>query len=171
LGAQVDLFGALAGVLVDGRLGVEQVGAERPAVHEKLNDALRTRRKVRTRPVGAGPGGGGPRRKQVCQAEGAETAPEGLDHLPAGKQRRWEVIGHRSSLGGFDFQYTITPQVVHALSATSRDRRNCASLLLPSPPLRGRGVRREGVVSPHPHVPLSPESGGLSFGRVTVNSA
>ena len=40
--------GPLAGVLVDGRLGVEKVGAEGAAVHEQVDDALGTGTDVRS---------------------------------------------------------------------------------------------------------------------------
>ena len=63
--------GPLAGELVDGRLGVEQVAAERAAVHEQLDDALGPRREVR-----AAAGGGGVAGEQAGQAERAEAAAE-----------------------------------------------------------------------------------------------
>jgi hypothetical protein len=49
LGAKLHLRRALAGVLVQGGLRIERVGLERPTVHEKLNDTLGPRRKMRLR--------------------------------------------------------------------------------------------------------------------------
>jgi hypothetical protein len=47
LGAKLHFGGPLARVLVQLRLGIEQVGLERAAVHEKLDHALGARGKMR----------------------------------------------------------------------------------------------------------------------------
>ena len=78
LGAEVDLLGPLAGELVDGRLRVQEVRAERASVHEQMNDPLRLRLEVR-----AARGRGCDRCEEGREAERAHPATELLEHLAA----------------------------------------------------------------------------------------
>src|SRR5262249_38334564 len=70
---QGDGLGALAGVLVDGGLGVEQVGAEGAAIHEQLDDAAGARSVVWLLGLGLA--------EQRGEGDAAEAAPQRADHL------------------------------------------------------------------------------------------
>src|SRR5262249_43498373 len=82
LGSELDGVWTLSGVFVDRRLGIEEVGLERPTVHKELNHPLGSGRFVRA-PIRALT-----RTQDAGHAQGGQAASGGGEPVPAGKSGR-----------------------------------------------------------------------------------
>src|SRR4051794_19697358 len=86
LGPQIDRLGPLTGEAIDGRLRIEQIGPERSAVHEELDDPLGPWPEVRR---GRRLGGLCILRQQLRESQSAKATTERLDHFTARIHRRY----------------------------------------------------------------------------------